>query len=162
MRENGESGSSPGVGWPACQRPTRTLCYGWRSSLKSGTLLEFFFFFQKLLIFHQLNFHFKSLYLNSLRSLSGSSYPCSGLSSGRCKPVFSGRLRKSRLVPPKGLPAARNRRDTLVIYSQDIKGSGHSECFPFKLQRESRTMPYRSLSWSSRKASLGIIIPRRE
>ena len=124
--------------------------------------LRIFFFFQKLLIFHQLNFHFKSLYLNSLRSLSGSSYPCSGLSSGRCKPVFSGRLRKSRLVPPKGLPAARNRRDTLVIYSQDIKGSGHSECFPFKLQRESRTMPYRSLSWSRRKASLGIIIPRRE
>ena len=69
-------------------------------------------FFSRNCLFSINQIHFKSLYKHSLRSLSGSSYPCSGLSSGRCKPVFSGRPRKSRLMPPKGLPAARNLRDT--------------------------------------------------
>ena len=58
---------------------------------KNGTRYFFFFFFKEP-IFHQVNFHFKNLWKNNLRPLSNFSYPFSGLSSGSCRPVCSGRL----------------------------------------------------------------------
>ena len=53
---------------------------------------EFLFIFLETVYFPSTYFHFKSLWKNSLRPLSGCSYPLSGLSSESCRPVFSGRL----------------------------------------------------------------------
>lgn len=42
--------------------------------------------------------------------------------------------------------------EDILLYLQDIKGSGHCDSFPVKLHQKSKTMPYGSLAWECRKA----------